>query len=78
MGCVFPATQGVNTVGAWPLTSQGQDMVGFPKARDTSINMWHGDLRTQDAFPGLRAEITFTETDRAAGVLGGLASVLGP
>lgn len=53
-------------------------MVGFPKARDTCINMWYGDPRTQDAFPGLRPETTFTETDRGAGVLGALASVSGP
>lgn len=53
-------------------------MLGFPKAHDTSINTWHGDLRTQDAFPGLRAEITFTEADRGAGDLGGLASGVRP
>lgn len=72
MGCLFPETQGVNTVGAWPLTSQGQNMVGFPKARDTCINMWYGDPRTEDAFLGLRAETTFTETDREGQVFLGL------
>lgn len=37
-----------------------------------------GEPRTLDAFPGLRAEATFTETDRGAGVLGDMASVPGP